>query len=84
MSMTELNSTARDLMSVRAMIEGLQEEAEALTDKLKAAMVEHPLCAERMSGLDKDRLYVLLEREKDADTAAALRWAIFTLEQYLQ
>ncbi len=37
-----------------------------------------------MSGLDKDRLYVLLEREKDADTAAALRWAIFTLEQYLQ
>lgn len=40
MSMTELNSTARDLMSVRAMIEGLQEEAEALTDKLKAAMVE--------------------------------------------
>lgn len=37
-----------------------------------------------MSGLDKDRLYALLEREKDADTAAALRWAIFTLEQYLQ
>ena len=30
------------------------------------------------------RLYALLEREKDADTAAALRWAIFTLEQYLK
>lgn len=30
-----------------------------------------------------DRLYALLkraEREKDHDTAAALRWAIFTLE----
>ena len=40
MSMTELNSTARDLMSVRAMIEELQAEAEALTDKLKAAMVD--------------------------------------------
>ena len=38
MSMNELNTTARDLMSVRAMIEEL--EAEALTDKLKAAMVE--------------------------------------------
>jgi len=38
MSMNGLNSTARDLMSVRAMIEEL--EAEALTDKLKAAMVE--------------------------------------------
>lgn len=38
MSMNELNATARNLMSVRAMIEELQ--AEALTDKLKAAMVE--------------------------------------------
>ena len=32
MSMNELNTTARDLMSVRAMIEELQAEAEALTD----------------------------------------------------
>ena len=40
MSITELNSTARDLMSVRAMIEELQAEAEALTDKLKAAMAD--------------------------------------------
>lgn len=40
MSMTELNTTARDLMSVRAMIEELEAEAQALTDKLKAAMVE--------------------------------------------
>ena len=38
MSMNELNTTARDLMSVRAMIEELQAEAEALTDKLKAAL----------------------------------------------
>lgn len=40
-----------------------------------------------MSGLDEkrlDRLYALLEKEQDPDTAAALRWAIFTLEQYLQ
>ena len=40
MSINELNSTAHDLMSVRAMIEELQAEAEALTDKLKTAMVD--------------------------------------------
>ena len=40
MSMNELNATARDLMSVRQMIEDLQAEAEALTDRLKAAMVD--------------------------------------------
>ena len=40
MSITELNSTAKDLMSVRAMIAELEAEAEALTDKLKAAMVD--------------------------------------------
>ena len=40
MSMNELNPTVRDLMSVRAMIEELEVEAQALTDKLKAAMVE--------------------------------------------
>ncbi len=39
MSITELNSTAQDLISVRAMIAELEAEAEALTDKLKAAMV---------------------------------------------
>lgn len=38
--MNELNTTARDLMSVRQMIEELQAEAEALTDKLKTAMVD--------------------------------------------
>lgn len=40
-----------------------------------------------MSSLDKkrlDQLYKLLEQEKDADTAAALHWTIFTLEQYLK
>ena len=40
MSITELNSTAQNLMSVRAMIAELEAEAEALTDKLKAAMVD--------------------------------------------
>ena len=40
MSIQELNSAARDLMSVRAMIEQLEAGAEALTDKLKAAMVD--------------------------------------------
>ena len=40
MSMNELNTTAHDLLSVRAMIEELQAEAEALTDKLKSAMIE--------------------------------------------
>ncbi len=40
-----------------------------------------------MSGLDRkrlDRLYQLLERERNPDTAAALKWAIFTLEGYLK
>ena len=40
MSSNELNSTARDLMSVRAMIAELEAEAETLTDKLKGAMME--------------------------------------------
>ena len=48
MSINELNSTARDLMSVRAMIEELEAEAQALTDKLKAAMVERG--AETLAG----------------------------------
>ena len=40
-----------------------------------------------MSRLEKkrlERLYKLLEKEQDADNAAALRWAIFTLEQLLK
>lgn len=40
MSMNELNATAQNLISVRQMIEELQAKAEALTDKLKAVMVE--------------------------------------------
>ena len=40
MSITELNQTAHDLMSVRSMIAELEAEAEALTDKLKGVMVE--------------------------------------------
>ena len=40
MSTNELNATAKELLSVRSMIVELEAEAEALTDKLKAAMVE--------------------------------------------
>ena len=40
MSMNELNTTAQNLISVRSMIEELQAETEALTDKFKAAMIE--------------------------------------------
>ena len=40
MSMNELNATAKDLLAVRAMIAELEAEAEALTDKIKGAMVE--------------------------------------------
>ena len=40
MSMNELNTTARSLLDVRAMIAELEAEAETLTDALKAAMVE--------------------------------------------
>ena len=40
MSESELNTTARDLLAVRAMIAELEAEAEALTDKIKGAMVD--------------------------------------------
>ena len=40
MSESELNTAARELLAVRAMIEELQAEAEALTDKIKGAMVD--------------------------------------------
>lgn len=40
MSMTETNTVAKDLISVRQMIAELEAEAEALTDKLKGAMVD--------------------------------------------
>ena len=40
MSINDLNAAARDLMSVRVMIRELEAEAEALTDKIKAEMVE--------------------------------------------
>lgn len=40
MSMDDLNTTAKSLLDVRAMIAELEAEAEALTDKLKGVMVE--------------------------------------------
>ena len=40
MSTIELNQTAKDLLAVRAMIAELEAEAEALTDKIKGAMVD--------------------------------------------
>jgi len=40
MSNKELNQTAHDLASVRAMIAEPEAEAETLTDKIKAAMIE--------------------------------------------
>ncbi|WP_161843817.1 hypothetical protein [Pseudoflavonifractor sp. 524-17] len=49
MSMNELNTTARDLMSVWAIIAGLEAEAKALADKLKAAMVERGPKKQRFS-----------------------------------
>lgn len=39
MSINELNATARDLLAVRAMIAELKAEEEALTDRIKSAMV---------------------------------------------
>lgn len=46
--MNDLNKTARDLLEVRAMIRELEAEAEALTDQIKAAMVERS--AETLEG----------------------------------
>ena len=40
MSTIELNTTAKDLLAVKALIAELEAEAEALTDKIKAAMTE--------------------------------------------
>ena len=48
MSTSELNATARDLLAVKAMIADLEAEAEALTDQIKAAMVEQS--REELSG----------------------------------
>ena len=36
----QLDKTVKNLMEVRSMIETLEAEAEALTDKIKAAMIE--------------------------------------------
>lgn len=38
--MNDLNKTARDLLEVRAMIKELEAEAEALSDQIKAAMID--------------------------------------------
>lgn len=38
--MNDLNKTALDLLDVRKMIKELEAEAEALTDTLKAAMID--------------------------------------------
>ena len=40
MSVNELNKVGRDLLAIKAMISELEAEAEALTDQIKAAMVE--------------------------------------------
>lgn len=40
MSMKELDQAAKDLLAVKAMIAELEAEAEALTDKIKTAMVD--------------------------------------------
>lgn len=40
MTTTELNITAKTLLEIREQIAELQEQAEALTDALKGAMVE--------------------------------------------
>ena len=40
MSTEELDAIAKELLSIRSMLAELEAEAETLTDKLKAAMVE--------------------------------------------
>ena len=40
MSTIEINTIAKDLLAVKALIAELEGQAEALTDQLKAAMVE--------------------------------------------
>ena len=40
MSIQEINTVAKDLINVRQMIEELQAEAEALTDRLKGVMMD--------------------------------------------
>ena len=40
MSLNDLNKVGRDLLAVKALISELEAEAEALTDQIKAAMVE--------------------------------------------
>ena len=40
MSKKELDQTAKDLLAIRSMIAELEAEAETLTDRIKAAMVD--------------------------------------------
>ena len=40
MNLNELNATARELLELRAMSEELNAQAESLTDRIKAAMVD--------------------------------------------
>ena len=40
MSANELNQAAKDLLAVKAMIAELEAEAEALTDRIKGAMID--------------------------------------------
>ena len=40
MTINELNAAAKDLLAVKSMIAELEAQAEALTDSIKAAMVE--------------------------------------------
>ena len=75
MSMNELNATARDLMGVRAMIEELQAEAEALTDKLKAAMVE-----QGTEALQPVKIYIAGKITGDKKYRAKFREAAKALE----
>ena len=38
--MNDINKAGRDLLEIRAMIKELEAEAEALTDQIKAAMID--------------------------------------------
>ena len=44
MSTNELNTTAKELLSIRSMIAELEAEAEAFTDKLKACLLYTSRC----------------------------------------
>lgn len=78
MSNHEIESKVRELRQLQALIEEAQAEAETIKDAIKAHMGDQE---ELRAGEYKVTWKAVKSARIDA---SALRWAIFTLEQFLK